>query len=67
MLSDYVDSHPKMSFWAKLVWPPRSPDLSCIENIWPELQRYVVPDDSEIVSVQDAKDRILKKFETYPI
>ena len=48
-------------------WPSRSPDLSGVENVWPLLQKSVVPtSDENVVPVAVAEIRIRKFFKDFP-
>ena len=41
----------EVEFWSKEVWPPNSPDLNPIENVWPILEELVVSEKGEHCSL----------------
>ncbi len=41
-----------------MAWPPRSPDLNCIENAWGELSRSLYAGSRQLDSVEDHREAL---------
>ena len=48
-----------------LDWPPNSPDLNIIENIWPILSSHVYKDQKRLSNLSMLKQRISEAFTVY--
>ncbi len=66
-VQDWIGEQTEYDVWAKDVWPPCSPDLSIIENVWSQLQEYVAPYGDEPTSVAAAKGRVRRFFRSFTL
>lgn len=65
LIQDWIAEEEIYDVWPKDSWPPASPDLSIIENVWSELQEYVAPLGNEPKTSAAAKSRIRRFFSEY--
>ncbi len=65
IVQEWIAEKDDVDIWAKGSWPPCSPDLSIIENVWSELQEYVAPYGNEPKTKSAAKQRVRKFFRDY--
>ena len=48
-------------------WPPYSPDLNPIENLWGYLSRKVYEDGKQYSTVSELKDSLIKAWNEIPL
>ena len=61
-LYNYSRNNQQMSYYKKKEFPPCSPNMSPIENLWPDLQQSVCPPTTVGALSADAANRRIAKY-----
>ena len=60
--SKWLEDH-KINFWRKEEWPPNSPDLNLIENLWSILEETIKDRKVEPQSLRQLETALLKSWD----
>lgn len=65
LVQDWIAEQHDYDVWGKDAWPPCSPDLSIIENVWADMQRIVSPYEKEAKTQTAFEARIVNFFREF--
>jgi len=66
LIQNFIATQTDYDIWADGAWPPCSPDLNPIENVWSMMQSKVSPLGGEAKTISALKMRIRRFFKQFP-